>query len=57
MTSLAMIFGFVVLLGVGFYFLDRYTERSKNRSHRHWQPDVDKTRAEIMKNLETPPDR
>ncbi|MEM5582970.1 MULTISPECIES: hypothetical protein [unclassified Roseibium] len=57
MTSLAMIFGFVVLLGVGFYVLDRYIERNKNRSHRHWQPDVDKTRAEIMKNLETPPDR
>ncbi|MCV0424880.1 MAG: hypothetical protein K5905_05385 [Roseibium sp.] len=55
--TIAILFGVVVLLGFGFFLLDRSKEQNSKRSHRHWQPDVDQEKAETMKNLETPPDR
>jgi hypothetical protein len=55
MTTLGLLIGFVVLIGVGFYFIERSKERSKGKGH--WQPDVDQSKAGTIKNLQTPPDR
>ena len=55
MTTIGFLIGFVVLIGIGFYFVERSKERSKGKSH--WQPDVDQSKSKTMKNLETPPDR
>jgi len=56
MTTLAVLILFLILLGIGFYFLERSKENHE-KSHSHWQPDVDSGKANTMKNLETPPDR
>lgn len=55
--TFAIIICVVVMLGLGFYWLERSKERNGQRSHRHWQPDVNQQKAETIKNLENPPDR
>ncbi|MCK7613161.1 hypothetical protein [Roseibium sediminicola] len=54
MTSFAVLIPLVILVGVGFYVLDRSKERH-NKSHHRWQPDVNAIKAETI-NLETPSD-
>ncbi|WP_153297093.1 hypothetical protein [Stappia sp. BW2] len=56
MTTLTFLFGFIVLIGVGFYFVERSKERSSGNTKRSWQPDVDGQKTETMANLQTPPD-
>ncbi|MGX1495136.1 hypothetical protein ACSSV1_000157 [Labrenzia sp. MBR-25] len=57
MTTLAFLFGFVVLIGVGFYFVERSKERSSRNTKGSWQPEVDGKKSQTMANLQTPPDR
>ncbi|WP_417709746.1 hypothetical protein [Roseibium aggregatum] len=57
MTTLAFLFGFVVLIGVGFYFVERSKERSARNTRGSWQPEVDGKKSQTMANLQTPPDR
>ncbi len=57
MTTLTFLIVFVVLIGVGFYFVERSKERSARNTKRSWQPDVDSQKSETMANLKSPPDR
>ncbi|NKX64841.1 hypothetical protein HEP89_12030 [Labrenzia sp. 5N] len=57
MTTLTFLIVFVVLVGVGFYFVERSKERSARNTKRSWQPDVDGQKSETMANLQSPPDR
>ena len=49
--------GFLVAFGVGFYFIDKSRDPGRHKGSSHWQPDVDSSKSNTMKNLETPPDR
>ena len=57
MTTLTFLIVFVVLIGVGFDFVERSKERSARNTKRSWQPDVDGQKSETMANLQSPPDR
>jgi hypothetical protein len=55
--TVLLVVGFLIAIGVGFYFIDRSRDPDRHKGTSHWQPDVDRAKAETMKNLETPPER
>ncbi|MET1412674.1 hypothetical protein ABVF61_10430 [Roseibium sp. HPY-6] len=57
MESILIAVAFLLVIGVGYYFIDRSRDPDRPKSHRHWHPDVDRAKAETMKNLETPPEK
>ncbi|WP_428645464.1 hypothetical protein [Roseibium sp.] len=50
MTTLLILFGFFLIAGIGFYFIERSKEGDHPKRHRQWQPDVDQSKAATMKN-------